>query len=363
MEQEKKQRKQNPWLSVIIPIYNAEKYLDDCLLSIARQDFKDYEVILIDDGSTDDSEKICNFYTKKDERFKYFKIKNSGSYVARIKGIQKTKGNYFTFCDSDDFYNRQAFSIIYDNLKNSKAEVLEFGYLKKFNHIKKRVRYCERKLLINQDDFIANEYPKLLCSRWENSHIDMLLWNKVYKHSLKDKIMATGDDRVFFGDDQILNLQLLENCNSILIIPNYLYFYRQGSGLTNKYSKNTLKDINTIKEWQLRFINRGEYQKKEILYKNLFGELAGWTFKYIQDSFDYLNEEQIKKILNSALKMSAFKKAKQYYLTLNSEDWNGVNLIRSGDSDKYITIANSINKKTRRKRSLKKTLRKILVSL
>lgn len=275
MEQEKKQRKQNPWLSVIIPIYNAEKYLDDCLLSIARQDFKDYEVILIDDGSTDDSEKICNFYTKKDERFKYFKIKNSGSYVARIKGIQKTKGNYFTFCDSDDFYNRQAFSIIYDNLKNSKAEVLEFGYLKKFNHIKKRVRYCESKLLINQDDFIANEYPKLLCSRWENSHIDMLLWNKVYKHNLKDKIMATDDDRVFFGDDQILNLQLLENCNSILIIPNYLYFYRQGSGFTNKYSKNTLKDINTIKEWQLRFINRGEYQKEELLYKNLFGELAG----------------------------------------------------------------------------------------
>lgn len=216
--------------------------------------------------------------------------------------------------------------------------------------------------MINKDSFLSQEYPQLLCSKWDNSHIDNLTWNKIYSRNLKDKIILK-DKRLFWGDDQILNLQLLEDCHSSLIIPNVLYCYRQGSGYTNKFSKNALKDLNVIKEWQLYFIDKQEYENIDLIYRNLFGEICGWTFEYMKTALEELSEDEVTNIIDSSLKLSSFERAKNYYLTSNYENWNGVNLIRSSNINKYILIAKEINRKEKTKKYLKKLIKKVVMSI
>ena len=99
----------NNTISVIVPIYNAELYLEQCLESIKNQTYKNFEVIMIDDGSTDKSQEICKKFSNSDKRFKLICQKNSGVSAARNKGISEATGKYIYFCDSDDFCNIDIF--------------------------------------------------------------------------------------------------------------------------------------------------------------------------------------------------------------------------------------------------------------
>lgn len=349
-----------PWLSIIIPIYNAEEYLETCFKSIIKQDYINFEVLMIDDGSTDNSANICKKYEKMDYRFKYFFFENGGSYSARIQGINLMNGSYFTFCDADDYYSsNNAFSTMFELINRYKVEVLEFSYIKKYNHLHSKNRCSDKLLLVDQEKFLTHEYPLLLCSQWEGAHINNLTWNKVYASNLKNKILFT-DIRIFWGDDQILNLQLLENCKSILIVPNILYCYRQQTGYTNKFSKNALNDLNTIKECQLYFIKNYKHDNKDLMYRNLYGEIAGWTFAYMKNALEVLDEKEVFRIMNLSLELSTFKLAREYYLTTNNENWNGVNLIRSKDINKYLVIAKEENKNQKFKNVIKNIIKKMI---
>lgn len=104
-------------ISVIVPVYNVEKYLRKCIDSILCQTYKNFEIILIDDGSSDNSGKICDEYLNRDERISVFHKKNQGLSEARNTGIKKAKGKYLTFVDSDDFINEEYILNLYDNLK------------------------------------------------------------------------------------------------------------------------------------------------------------------------------------------------------------------------------------------------------
>lgn len=352
-----------PWLSVIIPIYNAEEYLETCFKSIIKQDYINFEVLMIDDGSTDNSANICKKYEKMDYRFKYFFFENGGAYSARIHGINLMNGSYFTFCDADDYYwSDSAFSIMFELINKYKVEVLEFSYIKKYNHLHSKNRCSDKLLLVDQEKFLMHEYPLLLCSQWEEAHINNLTWNKVYAGNLKNKILFT-DKRIFWGDDQILNLQLLENCKSILIVPNILYCYRQQTGYTNKFSKNALNDLNTIKECQLYFIKNYKHDNKDLMYRNLYAEIAGWTFAYMKNALEVLDEKEVFRIMNLSLELSTFKLAREYYLTTNNENWNGVNLIRSKDINKYLVIAKEENKNQKFRNVIKNITKKVIKSI
>ena len=160
------------WLSVIIPIYNAEKFLGLCLNSILKQTFTDYEVILVDDGSTDSSADICKRYADLDNRFRYIRKENGGSYQARVYGTEHAKGTYVAFCDADDYYlTRNAFQRIQEELANGHYSVLQFANAKKYNHLKKRDKTLKAAISVDKDGFMSQEYPKLLCSFWDAAHL------------------------------------------------------------------------------------------------------------------------------------------------------------------------------------------------
>lgn len=221
-----------PWLSVIIPIYNAEQYLEKCLESILEQTYTNFEVLLVDDASTDSSAEICRRYASVDERIQYLRKENSGAYLTRIYGVERARGTYFTFCDADDYYTyKHAFMRIYEELNQEQYDALQFGYVKKYNHLRRKVRSSARTVSVQEEQFVEQEYPKLLCSFWERSHLTMQVWNKVYHRKLLSNLKAVkGTEKIFWGEDLILNLHLLSTCRMILFIPDTLYCYVQFRG-------------------------------------------------------------------------------------------------------------------------------------
>ena len=113
--------------SIIVPVYNVEKYIDQCLKSILKQTFKDYEVIIVNDGSPDNSQDIIDIYVKKDKRFKSFRKKNGGLSSARNYGVTKAKGEYLVFVDSDDDINKDLLMELNKEIELNKVDVIKYG--------------------------------------------------------------------------------------------------------------------------------------------------------------------------------------------------------------------------------------------
>lgn len=141
-----------PKISVIIPVYNVEKFLSRCLDSVLDQTFKDFEVVCINDGSTDRSEEILQEYAKKDQRIKVFTQNNQGAAVARNKALQYASGDFVFFLDSDDMIHRQAFSLLVSLAEDSNAELVSFDQLDcTFEDVKKQSLH-KLSMNINEND-------------------------------------------------------------------------------------------------------------------------------------------------------------------------------------------------------------------
>lgn len=356
---------QRPWLSIIVPIYNAERYLGDCLDSILEQTFTDFEVLLIDDGSTDNSPNICKKYSNNDSRFHYIRKENGGAYQSRIFGAERALGEYITFCDADDYYvSKNVFSLLHEELLNSDCMAIQFGYIKKYNHLWRKVSSVNGKMDIGMDDFYSFEYPKLLCSFWNDSHLTINVWNKVYHRELLLNLPSSASaERIFWGDDLILNLFLLSSCNSFRIIPNTLYCYRELSGDTNVFSRNTMKDLDNVKKYQIMFLERYQGDSKDSIKNTLFSEMAGWFFIYVKQALNYFKETELVEFIEEILGYPRFVLAGEYYVDKIDDDWEGANLLRKGDAKEYIRRAKESQCKRSIKESIKNILRKIYISI
>lgn len=336
------------WLTVIIPVYNGQGYLKECLQSIASQTFDDYEVILVDDGSTDTSSEICQKFCSSDVRFQYHRIENSGALFARVFGARLVKSQYFTFCDADDYYiDKNVFSKLFDKISafsTTKVHVVQFGYKKKYNHLSQTVRFVQQDCSIDKSEFYMREYPKLLCSFWNQSHLSTNVWNKLYSCELLS-YLPSHSERVFWGDDLIINIHLLQSIQGAYYLPDVLYVYRQFTGGTNRFSLYTMKDLDTIKQYQLDFLQKTKPENADILKKNLFSEMAGWFIVYLREATDYLDKDDLRKIVTNTLELPRFKLAQQYYKE-NPEGWEGATLLMNADVEGYIKTANIKSKKT-----------------
>ena len=331
----------SPWLSIIIPVYNAERYLAKCLDSILIQTYKDFEVILIDDGSTDRSSEICQHYSRKDRRFRYIQKENGGAYQARIYGSERAKGTYITFCDADDYYtNKNAFQILYQHMSSDRYDALQFSYEYKYNHLKLKKLCVKAPVSVDRESFLANEYPSLLCSVWAPATITLNIWNKVYHRKLLSNFpSADSAPKIFWGDDLIMNLQLLSSCQSLLFIPNVLYGYRYFSGGTSNFSPSGLTDLNSIKKYQLYYLDRYEGPQIDQMRSLLFQEAASWFYAHIQQALKHMTEEEVAANIAESLQLPSIALTREYYLHESDCKWEAMELLRNADPQEYITKA------------------------
>ena len=223
-------------ISIVVPVYNADRYLEKCIESLLKQTLTNIEIILVNDGSTDKSKDICNEYAKKDTRIKVIHKKNEGVSVARNKGIDFASGKYIMFCDSDDYTELDWCECLYNKISNNKnALVISnyniHNYRDNKNQIKKKQYYNELKTKIDKSEFY-NLYEMNLTNQ---------LWNKIYNLDIIKSKNIRFNEKLSLGEDLIFNLEYLEYVDSDILIENkclYNYILRNRDSLDNKYYSN-----------------------------------------------------------------------------------------------------------------------------
>lgn len=357
-----KNQKDRPFFSVIVPVYNAQKYLEKCIRSILDQTFVNFEVILVDDGSNDRSYAICEQYALYDERVKVFHKENGGPLQARIYGAEQAAGEYILHCDADDFYaGKKCFQLLYEEAKQGSYDLIIFGHYRKFRHIRLKAVFPNKREEADQEEFYRNDYPALLCSFWKGSRCDMTVWSRLYRRELMEMLPASDTvKRVFMGDDLILNLYALQNCKKVLFLPTPLYVHQELIGGTKVYREREMEDLNAIKTEQFRFLKEQHRENETEIEKIAYGEVAGWFLVYVQKSLSILGEEKTREMVSSTLQYPMFVQAQRYYQEKSKANWCGASLLRNADAEEYIRAAKEGEARMDFKTRVREACRKIL---
>lgn len=223
-------------ISIIMTIFNAEKYLEKAISSVLGQTFKDFELILVNDGSTDRSGEICTAYAAKDSRIKAIHQKNMGVSSARNAGIENARGKYIGFVDSDDYIENDMYELLHYNLKKEDADISICGIYDVYEGKKPQAK-PEGYYVLTRDEAV-----KMIL---EAKVISVHPINKLYKRELFKNI--TYPDGKITEDGAVMFL-LLENVTKVVadMKPKYYYYHRSNSITTSPYSE---KDLDTIEAW------------------------------------------------------------------------------------------------------------------
>ncbi len=213
--------------SVIVPIYNAEKYLDRCIKSIVSQNYNNLEIILIDDGSTDQSLDICKKYANLDGRINIIHQENRGLVYSRKVGIENSKGEYISFVDADDRIEEKMFSTIVDNMDENQPDVIAFGLKEIYENNSETVK--NNNLMdgyYSHKDIVKTVVPTMICTEnFFNFGILPNLVCKVIKRDFLNDIKIHVSDIVTVGEDADFSFQIISQANSLQIMDLAPYYY------------------------------------------------------------------------------------------------------------------------------------------
>ncbi len=210
-------------ISVISPVYNVNKYLDEFISSVLALKFSDFELILVDDGSTDNSGEICDEWAKKDSRIKVIHQKNGGLPNARNTGINNASGSYIAFVDSDDWVDKNFLSVMYDAITEYDADFVQCNFVRKMSDEDYFFRFNQE---IWSEEYIKSDVlPKVF--NYKKINMSNSRWNKLYKSGIVKKAVHLCDESVSMGEDFLMNAAVLPLCRKVVILDTPpLYFYR-----------------------------------------------------------------------------------------------------------------------------------------
>ncbi len=219
-------------ISIIIPVYKVEKYLEKCIQSVINQTYENLQIILVDDGSPDNCGKICDEYAKKDHRIEVIHKSNGGLSDARNKGLEIAKGEYIGFVDSDDYIESDMYEVLYNLLKQYNVDVSICNFY----------TVSQGKIAIKNADNGIKEYNRIeiLKEILLDNDIQSYAWNKLYKRELFGEIKYPVGKKY---EDIGTTFYLLEKCNKVVVTgkPEYYYINRQGS-IVNNVTESTITD-------------------------------------------------------------------------------------------------------------------------
>lgn len=231
-------------ISVIIAFLNAERTLRKCVVSILNQTYKEFEIILVNDGSTDKSIDIAVKLKNRNKSIIHIidKSKNEGLEKARYDGRKVAKGEYLTFVDADDWLEKDALEIMYDEIKKSNSDYVEIGMNRVLDNHSLLIK--KRKSPIIGEITQPELFDKYFLSFLGVNVLSVNMCGKLYNKEIieKNNILLQG---VTMGEDLAFNLQLFPHLKKIKIISYVGYNYRFG-GMTTKYNKNLLSDLKKI---------------------------------------------------------------------------------------------------------------------
>lgn len=230
----KQDSNQQPYVDIIIPVYNVEKYLPICLDSVAKQTYKNINVYLVDDGSTDNSGSICDNYVSGKSNFNVIHQKNMGLSGARNTGIDASNADYVCFMDSDDWIDINTIEILMDKMLHDDTDIICCNSIDEYTEVGKCLIYDkDLKTEVYKGDDIVKKYL--------NRKINTSAWGKVYRRNLfKDIRFPVGK----LHEDLAVMIDLLKLCNKVAYVSAPLWHYRQRTGsITKQHYKHANFDL------------------------------------------------------------------------------------------------------------------------
>ena len=293
------------FFSIIIPIYNVEKYLDESIKSILNQNFRDFELILVDDGSTDESGKICDKYVEFDERVKVIHKKNEGSGSARNTGIASAKGKYCYFPDSDDILAGNALEKIYKEINEYEADIYVFSYMVGTRNSDKTINIVKKEQY-SDAEVVRKKYEKYMYD--DDYSIQGAPWNKVFKTSIIKEKKVEYPNLKRHQDEVFIARYMDKITKKVKISSQVIY----------KYFKNDVR-----KEWEK--FPRNYFDIRTAMYDELSRIMEKWNEENIYMKC-LLKEIYINRVLkcfeftyNPKWQMN-YKKRKQYIYSCISDN-------------------------------------------
>ena len=314
-------------LSIVIPIYNVSGYLRECLGSVYSQTEINWEVILVDDGSTDNSEDICEEYKSKYSNTIVIHKENGGLSDARNAGIEIAKGEYIYFLDSDDWLAPNAIQTLLDFAIKNKCEVVQGGFYYAYNGY---LLYDNRRIDIDQTPFVLNR-EEVMVELIKNEYIKNFAWGKLYKTSIVKKYLFQKGK--YFEDSYWQHLIVNETSN-YGIIPTSLYYYRQReSSISGQFSIKSLdllkgyeERLNFISNYYPRLTNLMAKQLWNISSSMLLASKKSDCYKSYVDYWLYINKEYCD-VFNKAFKINLKYQFGRKHTTI-LEAYNFINRIK-----------------------------------
>ena len=297
-----------PYFSLILPVYNVEKYVKRCVNSLLRQEYTDYEIILVDDGSADSSGSICDKLADKNNNIFAYHKENGGLSDARNYGMDRAKGNYILFIDSDDWVDEKLLISLHNHLNKSNVDILKFGFQKMQEGNYKNTFFSYFNIGVYDRRQIEETIlpytigPKRLFCYEQNACKSV--WSHVYSlNFLRENNIRFVSEREILNEDYLFNLHTLLYAKSLEVTHYILYYYdyREGS-LSKRYITNEFeRKLKLHREYKLLLERNGLFERYETPY---YSECVDGFYACISNECCCWNEtskyavQNIKKILN-----------------------------------------------------------------
>lgn len=271
-----------PKVSIIVPVYNAEKYLNQCIESIIKQTEKDFELILINDGSKDTSLKICKEYEKKDYRIKVYDKPNGGVSSARNLGIEKSSGEWINFIDPDDWIEENMLETALNKAEENNVDVIQWNH-----YYNKSEQQIKRKNIYNGN---INDMSILQLGILSPTYIETELkmhfgairgvWGKLYRSSIIKENNILFNEKIYMFEDGIFNLYVFEHSKKVYFINEFLQHYRrENTSVTLSFKEDCLGINEFIIEDMKDFRNKKNQDNRyNIAFNLVIFELLTSTF-------------------------------------------------------------------------------------
>lgn len=245
----------SPLVSISVPVYNAEKYLRQCLDSLVSQTLRDIEIVVVNDGSTDSSESIIREYAERDSRIVLICKENGGSASARLAALNASKGQYFCACDADDWVEPTMYERLYQKAVETGADIAMCDYISEYGNGITRLSQYNGNLDKTQDELADDAL---------NGNFPCNVWSKIFKREIFERYNLTWEHGINMGEDFLMTLKILQHPVKLAYLPENLYHYRRMPGedsYTNRVKLSSYEQMLRIQDWIERNSDRKRHDK------------------------------------------------------------------------------------------------------
>ena len=325
--------KEQPQVSIIVPVYNVENYIERCLNSLVNQTFKDIEIITINDGSTDKSLELINKYVKEDIRVSVIDLGDEGVSYCRNLGIEKANGKYIMFVDSDDWIDSNMIEAMYKKAEENKLDLVMCSYIREFKDHSKEKRFNLPEEIIYKEDKVKNELLRKLVGpiKEELSNPEMLdalgtVWGKLYRADIlkENKLKFVDLNEIGSAEDTLFNIFTFNYLSKVMFLNKHMYHYWRDNpkSVTSQYNPKLKEQRKVFFKYISDFIKENNFEQvfEEALNNRICTSVLGLGLIECSknNKISRINKiKNIKIIINEEYIRNAYKNLELKYFSIH----------------------------------------------